>query len=86
MYKYVGIETFRFESDMKVATTLIQLSSVLTKNAQIDRIQRFITENGLGSNEHLKAALDDAQFNLKWTNENIPIIKDVIKRIQLNGQ
>lgn len=79
------LKIFRFESDLKVTTTLIKLLSVLTKSVQINRIQTFVNAIGLGPNEHIIAALKDAQFNLKWTDQNIPIIRDVIKRINLSG-
>ena len=74
---------FRFASDGKVAATLIQLTSVLISNEQIDRIERFANENGLGSNEFLKDALKNARFNLKWSDKNVPIIKKVVQQMHL---
>lgn len=74
---------YRFASDGKVAATLIQLTSVLTNSQQIDRIQGFVNENGLDSNEQLKVALDNARYNLKWADENVPIIKSVIQAMRL---
>lgn len=74
----------RFASDGKVAATLIQLSSVLTNSDQIDRIQKFINKNGLDANEFLKNALDDARFNLRWAEKNVPIIKSVVQKMHLN--
>lgn len=71
----------RFASDGKTAGFLIQLVSVLTNSEQIDRIQRFANKNGLDSNELLEAALENARHNLKWDEENVPIIKNVVQQM-----
>lgn len=66
-------------------TILRKLATLLTSSQQIDQIQRFADENGLNTSQELKAALDNARFNLKWAEKNVPIIKNVIKQIGLSG-
>lgn len=74
----------RFASKGKVASTLVQLLSVLTNRKQIDRIQKFANENGLDSDEFVAAALKNARFNLEWDHKNLPIIKSVVQKMHLN--
>lgn len=65
---------------------LRKLAPLLTSSEQIDRIQMFASKKGLDTSNELKTALDNARYNLKWTKENIEVIKDAIKRIQLNDK
>lgn len=74
-----SIEIFRFKSKTEIPNILSQIVSRSTTNDEIDRIQKFAEENNLSSSETLKTALKNAKFNLRWANENIPIIKDIIK-------
>ena len=46
-----------------------------TTTEQIEKVQKFVNENKLDSNQNLKTALTNAQFNLKWAEQNVPIIK-----------
>lgn len=73
------IETSRFSANSKIPM-LRKLAPQLTKNEQIDRIQKFANKNELNSKEELKAALENAHFVLKWADKNIPIIMNAIKQ------
>lgn len=53
----------------------------LTTADQIDKVQKFINENKLESNEKLKKAVKSAQSNLKWAERNVPIIKDYLQKV-----
>lgn len=78
------MEIFRFASDTKVATALIKLASVLTTSQQIDQIEKFVSKNKLDSDDSLKVALQNARFNLEWTDKNVAIIKKIIKQMNMN--
>ena len=49
-----------------------------TTTEQIEKVQKFVNENKLDSNQNLKTALTNAQFNLKWAEQNVPIIKEYL--------
>lgn len=51
-----------------------------TTSKQIEKIQKFTEENGLQSNNELKLALKNAKINLKWAENNVPIIKGYLKK------
>lgn len=51
--------------------------SVSTTREQIDKIEKFANENKL----NLKTALETAKLNLKWAEENVPIIKSIISQM-----
>lgn len=70
-----------FASEGKVAATLIQLLPVLTDLEQIGRILRFANSNGIGTNEQLLDASRNARFNLQWAAKNLPIIKNVVQKM-----
>lgn len=43
--------------------------------------ERFAEENGLA--ESLEAALENAGANLVWADENVPVIKDVLQKMDI---
>lgn len=74
------IEIFRFKSKAEVPTILSQIVTLSTTSEEIDQIQKFAEKHNLSSSGTLKTALKNAKFNLRWSNENIPIIKEIIKQ------
>lgn len=79
MFSYDVIGNFRFENKNEVPTILMQMASQSTTSTEIDRIEKFAKENKL---ENIKTALENAKLNLKWADNNVPIIKDTIKQIE----
>lgn len=70
----------RFESQTEVPNILSQILSKSTSHEQITKIQKFAESNDLESNPTLKTALTNAKLNLKWAEQNVPIIKDFVKQ------
>lgn len=56
-----------------------QIISLATTREQIDQIRKFADDHNLGSSVTIKTALKNAQMNLEWADENIPIIKGILK-------
>lgn len=59
---------------------LSSIIKVVSTQEEIDRLQNFIKENGMESNEKLTAEMEVAKSNLRWADEYVPIIKNAIKR------
>ncbi|XP_055325495.1 uncharacterized protein LOC129579438 [Sitodiplosis mosellana] len=68
-----------FETDNELPKILTQLIGRSTTSEQIEKLRKFVKENDLESNKNLKTALTNADFNLKWAEQNVPIIKDFVK-------
>lgn len=64
-------------------TILSSIIDVVSTQEEIDRLESFIEENGMESNEELTEKMKLAKSNLRWADKYVPIIKNAIKR---NGQ
>lgn len=71
---------FRFESNKELPKIFLTALPRSTNIEQIEKIQKFAKENDLKSNKDLNSALKDAEFNLKWSEKHVPIIKDYLKK------
>lgn len=67
----------RFEAENEVPKVLTQLATRFTSQKQIDKVRIFVEDNKsqLGSTQLLSLALKNAEDNLKWAEQNIPLIK-----------
>ena len=54
--------------------------SDITTKAELDRLQRFIEENGMDSNEELNEKIKNARSSLRWTDKYGFVIKNAIRR------
>lgn len=72
---------FRFESKSEVPRVLSLLASQFTSNEQIEKVNKFVEENksALGPVDTLQTSLQNANYNLKWAEKNIPVIKKYLK-------
>lgn len=61
-------------------SVLSRIVSQATTHEEIDRIQKFANENNLSSSVPIKTAIKIAKLNLQWADENIPIIKNILKQ------
>lgn len=64
-----------------MAKLLSAILERLTINEQIHRIRNFIQENELNSNKMIVSSLVNAEFNIKWAQRNIPVIRNLLATI-----
>lgn len=64
---------------------LSSIIDVVSTQEEIDRLQKFIKENGMESDEKLTEEMKVAKSNLRWADEYVPIIKNAIKRNAQKG-
>lgn len=65
---------------MPLENILSSIIDVVSTQEEIDRLQKFISENGMESNEELIEKIKVAQSNLRWADKYVPIIKSAIKQ------
>lgn len=70
----------RFETKDEVPKILVQVVGRSTTNEQIEKVRKFVQDNDFESNQNLKTALTNADFNLKWAEYNVPIIKSYLDK------
>lgn len=59
---------------------LTSVAAKTTTSEQIAKIRKFASDNNLESNKNLQTSLKNAEFNLKWAEDHVPIIRDYIKK------
>lgn len=53
---------------------------------QIAKVQQFMKENeSIGASDQVLLAIKNAEFNLKWSEHNIPVIKKYLSPVPSAG-
>lgn len=58
---------------------LLKLLRVVSTRDEINRVERFMQENGLNSSNLLRD-LETAKYELQWAEKYVPVIKEAMKQ------
>lgn len=62
---------------------LSETIDMLTTGDQVNNVEKFCKENNLDSDVKVEKALKTAKFNLKWAEQNLPIIKSYLQKMSV---